>query len=547
MINIGIDFGSTYTMVSVYEGDTPETVQPDGLSYSYPSIVVYDKKIDRYFFGKAASAKMSGKNTVAFRGFKMLLNHQMDQENLRKRGYDEVNTPEHITELFLRYVIQNTLKKKGEDNVGTLVIGAPECWFQSIDTIDSRSILRKICSSMTDIVGKVKIVSEPTNAAAFSVWNYEKESQGDTLGGRILVVDYGGGTLDTALVEVHQQNGSLQIKPEMRSGAGENHDHEIGNAGIAYQEAVARLAISEATGIPAEEIPCDAAFNKFIKEFEEQLLSQSNTIKDIMESYEFDIDGLNNEYFCEMGYGTESIEINFFHLYDAYQTVIAPVLKRVLDDTSKDIELDDNLHIALVGGFCNFYLVEKQIYQYFNISERDNRVKGMIREEADREKAIAHGASLFASDVISVCNVAQFSIGTYAVFPDGRRFNRYAINLGEEIDVDTVYFALDDNGNPYPMTSGDIDKFLLNFSKRNNTAMDMCPKQKFAERLRNIKSKCGDVVIVGFSMDTEERITIYVYNYDTVNGQRDEYPVDRLTLSTLKDMFGSIVLPGLGG
>lgn len=547
MINIGIDFGSTYTMVSVYEGDTPETVQPDGLSYSYPSIVVYDKKIDRYFFGKAASAKMSGKNTVAFRGFKMLLNHQMDQENLRKRGYDEVNTPEHITELFLRYVIQNTLKKKGEDNVGTLVIGAPECWFQSIDTIDSRSILRKICSSMTDIVGKVKIVSEPTNAAAFSVWNYEKESQGDTLGGRILVVDYGGGTLDTALVEVHQQNGSLQIKPEMRSGAGENHDHEIGNAGIAYQEAVARLAISEATGIPAEEIPCDAAFNKFIKEFEEQLLSQSNTIKDIMESYEFDIDGLNNEYFCEMDYGTESIEINFFHLYDAYQTVIAPVLKRVLDDTSKDIELDDNLHIALVGGFCNFYLVEKQIYKYFNISERDNRVKGMIREEADREKAIAHGASLFASDVISVCNVAQFSIGTYAVFPDGRRFNRYAINLGEEIDVDTVYFALDDNGNPYPMTSGDIDKFLLNFSKRHNTAMDMCPKQKFAERLRNIKSKCGDVVIVGFSMDTEERITIYVYNYDTVNGQRDEYPVDRLTLSTLKDMFGSIVLPGLGG
>ena len=41
----------------------------------------------------------------------MLLNGSMSEERLRERNYDENNTPEKITELFLRYVVNNTLKK----------------------------------------------------------------------------------------------------------------------------------------------------------------------------------------------------------------------------------------------------------------------------------------------------------------------------------------------------------------------------------------------------------------------------------------------------
>ena len=45
----------------------------------------------------------------------MLLNHQMSEEKLRERNYTGENTPEHITELFLHYVISNTLKKLNEE------------------------------------------------------------------------------------------------------------------------------------------------------------------------------------------------------------------------------------------------------------------------------------------------------------------------------------------------------------------------------------------------------------------------------------------------
>ena len=544
MINIGIDFGSTYTMVSVFDGEKPETIKPDALSYSYPSVVVYDKRRKRYLCGNAARSRVGSRDHIAFRGFKMLLNQQMSAENLALRGYDEVNTPERITAEFLRFVISNTLNKKGETKVGTLVIGAPECWFQSIQTVDARGTLRDICAGMTDLVENVKIVSEPTNAAAFCVWNYEQQYH-EPLNGRILVVDYGGGTLDTALVNVRRQKGQMQIKPEMRSGAGENRDNEIGEAGIAFQESVARLAISEATGIPQRDIPYDTHFNQFLKLFEEQLLSRSADIAEIMEEYSFSPDGLREEPFCELEYNGETVVIDFHQLYVCYQQIISPVLQRVLDETTADMEDTKNLRIALVGGFCNFYLVRKQIYDYFRIAQIDERTKGMIREEAQRETAIAHGAALFAGNVLSVCNIAQFSIGTYATYPDGTRFNRFAINYGQEIEPDKVYFAVDDRGNPWPMTSGSIDKFLLNFGKRESTAIDVQPKPEFAARLQAIP--CGMVVVIGFSMDAGDRITVHVYNYDIERAQRDPKPTASLQLSTLKDMFESIVLTGLGG
>ena len=44
MVNLGIDFGSTYTMVSVFENGMPVTVQPNHLTYNYPSVVAYDKR-----------------------------------------------------------------------------------------------------------------------------------------------------------------------------------------------------------------------------------------------------------------------------------------------------------------------------------------------------------------------------------------------------------------------------------------------------------------------------------------------------------------------
>ena len=53
--------------------------------------------------------------------------------------------------------------------------------------------------------------------------------------GRVLLIDYGGGTLDITLTRVVSKGDSMEVKVEKRDGAGENIDKEIGNAPVLLQ------------------------------------------------------------------------------------------------------------------------------------------------------------------------------------------------------------------------------------------------------------------------------------------------------------------------
>lgn len=545
MVNLGIDFGSTYTMVSVYEGGAPITVQPNNISYSYPSIVAYDTKKGKYFFGSSAKDKLGKIGVRGFRGFKMLLNQQMNPKALCERGYDDVNTPEYITELFLRHVIKNTLTKLKEEKAGMLVLGAPECWFQSLETVDARSTLIDICSKMKDMAENVKIISEPTNAAAFCVWNYEKE-RGIPFEGSILVVDYGGGTLDIAKVSVEHINNKLQIKSELRGGAGENKDKEIGKAGIAYQEAVVKKAICDQTGVILNKIKYGAEFDSAIKSFENTLVNDAQDISDTFMDCIVDPAGLREEELTTVNYGGTEISINFAQMRETYDEVIRPELKRILDDATADIDNVENMYIALVGGFCNFCLVREQIKDYFKIGEINKDVKFIDNKEQNCETAIAHGAALFADNVIEICNVAKFGIGMYVLYgTTGEVFNKYAINCGEEYQADKVYFALDDDGKIAPMLLTHLDTFLMNFKKKSNKGINMRPKAEFAAKLNKVEHDF--MVAVGFSIDSDERITVHVYNYDAENMRPEKHATASIKLSTIKGSFENTVFTNIGG
>lgn len=543
MINLGIDFGSTYTMVSAYRNDRPEVLQDISGSFTYPSIAAYDEKKNKYYFGISAKGK-SGGSIKLFRSFKMLLNQQMSPQNLARRGYDQKNTPEHITRQFIRYVITESLKKTGEDKVKKLVVGAPECWFQNLSTVDARSTLAEICQGMTDIVETVEIVSEPTNAAVYSAWYYMRQTS-RPLEGKILVIDYGGGTLDTALVEVSRVENGLQIKPELRSGAGENRDNKIGSAGIAYQEEVARRAISAAAEISPDSIPFDSQFENFLKALENYMISSGSEIEEFFSEIIGDIpeDQYDDE-LTTLDYKGISVPITFALLKEVYDEIIRPVLKKVLDDTTSGIDkVHKDFKLALVGGFSNYYLVRQQIYSYFAIGSLDECIKGMIQDESDREKAIAYGTSLISEGVITVCNVAQFSIGVYAENEDRNIIDHYAINLGQELEYDKIYIPKDSSGKDYAFgIFGAVDKFLINFGKSPETRIKVRPRSEFKAKLSAIKH---GLYVIGFSIDSTEKITMHLFDYQ--NAERSNKPVLSIRLASLKDMFENTVLLSDGG
>ena len=545
MVNLGIDFGSTYTIVSVFENGEPKVVPPSHVTYNYPSVVCYDTEKEKYFFGASAKDKLGKKGIVGFRGFKMLLNSQMSPEQLRERNYTDENTPEHIPRLFLQFVIKNTLSKLNEDKVDLLVLGAPECWFQSMQTIDARGTLRDICLSFHDMVCRVELRSEPTDAAAFCVWHYEQKNK-KPFEGSILVVDYGGGTLDTALVCVTHKGEKVQMKPEMLSGIGENKDKEIGKAGIAYQEAVVRRAIAEASGAEESQVPTNAEFDRAVKEFEDALVADCDYVGEVFEENVAVPDQLKDESFTTVSFGGEDITINFEQMKTAYDRTIFDSLERVLRESTAALGKDEKPFLALVGGFCNFYLVREQIHNFFGLGGVNAKVKTLFHKEEDREKAIAYGAALLAYRVMEVCSVANFGIGMYIKYSDRDEvFMRYAINYGQEYVPEKIYFARDKWGVIAPMILTEADTFLLNFHKNPAYGFPARPKAKFAAALN--QAKHDPTVVVGFSIDAAERISVHIFNYDfEVDSDRygtDIPPAATITLSTFKGSFDNLKVP----
>ncbi len=548
MVNLGIDFGSTYTLVSHYRADrnTPEAISIDNISPYIPSVVSYNKRKNEYKYGKAAKNLTGNKNVIIYKAFKMLLNEQMTEENLRERNYDEVNTPESIATFFLEKVLKSALARLGDDRIGKLVVGVPEVWGQSFNTFDGRSTLHRICSSF-EFVDEVVVVSEPASASAFFAYNY-KLQRNENFDGRVLLIDYGGGTLDITLTKVESSGGSMEVKVEKRDGAGENVDKEIGNAGIKYMEKVVEKAILSSEEFEElDEVEYDGEFLEAVDDLEEALMSDSETVEDTFREYEYTPDALEDEELVELSYKGESVIVNYKHLSDTYNEIIHDVLKEKLEAVTDGTDTyENNFKIGIVGGFGNFYLVKKQINDMFNISSSDERTEGIIVNQEDRERAISLGASLLADNMIYIRKTANFSIGIYAYQGNNVLAKHYAIKYRQDLEYDKIYYAVDAKGNdvPYFTPSGNLDKFLVNFSENEDLAFGAHPRPELAGKLRNVVQNQYMMAAVGFSVDATDSITIHIFDYDWATHQRSDEAVKSVKLSTIKTMFDVVALKG---
>ena len=95
MVNIGMDFGSTYTTVSVLRKET-HTLEALSLSQGMPyipSVVSVGKGAME--FGMAAKTQAGKKGITVFKAFKMMLT-ESEPERLAARGFSGENTPERI-------------------------------------------------------------------------------------------------------------------------------------------------------------------------------------------------------------------------------------------------------------------------------------------------------------------------------------------------------------------------------------------------------------------------------------------------------------------
>lgn len=551
--NIGLDFGTTYSVISRLRGvvrDKTGNIEEYRVEACLPSenaqspcqdSIVLKNLDDTLTFGPLAKERTGRKGTVLYKGFKMMLAEE-DGEVLASRGYNEQWTPKKIVEVYLNDLLKNHLYTNGlgVDVIDKIVIGVPEIWFSEVSTLDCRTALEGIVESFP-YVKSVELVSEPAAACAFFVENYKKTTK-EQYEGKILLIDYGGGTLDIALCDVRENGQCSEVSVIKRCGAGLNEEGYIGKAGLAFLEAIVKIAL-ENSDFSETEIIENRDFYRCINSVELALMNQIGDIRDTFELEELSDRTEMTDLFYTIEFEREEYDVTYGMLVKAYNRIIRPVLDEKLNEICEymnkvgieyDANVKDNFKIALVGGFCNFYLTQEQIEQFFHRGAGDKRFNDIIKDRRDCEKAISYGAALIAEGVIGFRQLAPYTLGIAkgdenvidVVFP--------IVNQGEELVYGEPMFVKYDNEEKMLLGGTSIPMFYVSCEGKDIRWGK--PLSIYREKLTLDER---GLYYIGLSLDRSMNLTLHTESVDVDTGEVKEKK--SIKLAGVYEILGDLV------
>ena len=227
---IGIDLGTTNSVVAVMEGNTPKIIPNKEGSNITPSVVAFTKDGKRLVGILAKRQAVTNPENTIYSA-KRFIGHKFDevQNEIKNSPYSVVKrangdvgimaqgkeyTPEEISAAIL-----SQLKQTAEDYLGETVTEAVitvPAYFN-----DSQRQATKDAGKIAGLDVK-RIINEPTAAAL--AYGFDKKKSGT-----IAIFDFGGGTFDISILDV--SDGVIEVK----STDGDSHlggrdiDHKIIN------------------------------------------------------------------------------------------------------------------------------------------------------------------------------------------------------------------------------------------------------------------------------------------------------------------------------
>jgi molecular chaperone DnaK len=195
---VGIDLGTTNSVVTVLEGGEPTVIANSEGSRTTPSVVAFAKN-GEVLVGQSAKNQAVTNVDRTIRSVKRHMGTNWHTEEIDGKKY----TPQEISARILQ-----KLKRDAETYLGEPVVDA-------VITVPAyfEDAQRQATKEAGDIAGLnvLRIVNEPTAAAlAYGLDKGETEQT-------ILVFDLGGGTFDVSLLEIG--DGVIEVK----ATAGDNH------------------------------------------------------------------------------------------------------------------------------------------------------------------------------------------------------------------------------------------------------------------------------------------------------------------------------------
>ncbi len=188
---VGIDLGTTNSVVSVLEGGDPVVIPNSEGARTTPSVVAFSKS-GEVLVGEVAKRQAITNPDRTFRSIKRHMGEDWKSEDIDGKKY----TPQEISARILMKLKRDAESFLG-DSVNQAVITVP-AYFD-----DAQRTATKEAGTIAGLE-VLRIINEPTSAAL--AYGLDKGSEDET----ILVFDLGGGTFDVSVLEIG--DGVFEVK-----------------------------------------------------------------------------------------------------------------------------------------------------------------------------------------------------------------------------------------------------------------------------------------------------------------------------------------------
>lgn len=522
MYSAGLDLGTTNSLLCLVDdklGSKPEFFHFDTNARDFfPTAIAYDKD-GNILIGNAAKRKQMNKQYDYYEAFKLKLNEQAGQSEERERS------PIQVTEDFLHELFRK-LKHDRDITASKIVQTVPDVWQNEPDYRNARERLTEIYQKFGMEPGEnFFLESEPVAAAAY----YCQKCGKGAYHGHIIIVDYGGGTLDLTLCRIDPDG---TITPLRRCGSG---GAAGGLAGKAFDVALTERIIKK-YNCPESIQKGNREFIKMCSEVEEDKIAGTEQTTNALIDY-YKTGGLVDQ--------TAFTFTNSFDDFDVAASDVAKVFEAInrkslteeiqkmssyCNELGVDIDSQEHMRILMVGGFSNLYCVENTIQELFHSTAGldDKRFDTVAINRQERSLAIAHGACLIASGKVPVQHVSKYEIGIYT----------YPSCTGEQTEIPII--ERDHPIKDYRQVCYFTGKFTISATRRDsklrfyfddgNGRRSVYTAQSLEQLCPHI-GKDGDEYEIGFSIDYKNCPFLHIKNADG-----EEYS------HSLKDLLESISL-----
>ena len=373
-VAIGIDLGTTYSCVGVWQNDRVEIIANDQGNRTTPSFVAFNET-ERLIGDAAKNQSASNPENTVFDAKRLIGRKFSDscvQSDLKHLSYTVKKGPDDKPMIHV---------KKGEENkefhaeeISSMVLTKMKEVAESYLGHDVKKAVITVPAYFNDsqrqatkdgaIAGQevLRIINEPTAAATAG------QDKGNDKERNVLIFDCGGGTFDVSLLTI--EDGIFEVK----ATAGDTH---LG--GEDFDTRIVSDCVQEIKRKHRKDISNNKRAMRRLRtacERAKRTLSASTTSRIEIDSL---IDGID--------YTTTLTRAKFESLCaDLFRNTLKPVEKVLVDSKVSKSEVHD---IVLVGGSTRIPKIQSMLSDFFNGKE--------VCKNINPDEAVAYGAAVQAS------------------------------------------------------------------------------------------------------------------------------------------------------